>query len=161
MISLTLPNAPARLKIRRVRRVAPFIFLVMPVGWLMLLIADDFHRPLGMAGLGIYILGFLASLLVIPTGVQRIAGGLPQGLDEMQLTARFKAQSEAYRWFSLWILCMAVAMALIHPVTGLVVSSEKPAITVFFLWVIAWSVALPAFFLARAIPIDEDFDGNA
>lgn len=156
MISYDSPGAHGRLAIARVRKVAPFILVAMPVGWTMLLASGDFHAPLGLAGLAIYMAGFLACFLIIPTGVQRIAAGLPQGLDEMQLAARFRAQSNAYRWFSLWVLAMAIALELGPAFSGRTLSVDAPAMTVFFLWVIAWSVALPAFFLARALPPGDD-----
>lgn len=160
MISFDFPGAPARLSVARVRTIAPFVLLAMPIGWLLLLIAGDFHAPLAQIGLLIYGLGFLACFLIIPTGIQRIAGGLPHGLDEMHLAARYEAQSKAYRWFTLWVLVMALAIELVPPLTGLPLSSAEPAMVVLFLWVIAWSIALPAFFLSRALPVDEDEDAG-
>ena len=110
MIAYEFPGTPARLNVRRVRLLSPFILVAMPVGWGLLAAADTFRSPLGVAGVLLLLAGFFSSCLLIPTGIQRIASGVTDGLDEMQMGARLKAQSEAYRWFSGWIIVMAVAL---------------------------------------------------
>ena len=94
---------------------------------------------------------FVAALLVIPTGIQRIAAGVAQGLDEFELSARLRAQSEAYRWFSGWVFLMAV-YANVAAMFGATFTTSGNAMSALVFWLITYSTVLPAFFLARTLP---------
>lgn len=157
MIAYDFPGVPARLNIWRVRLLSPFILVAMPVGWGLLAAAETFQNPIGMAGVVLLLAGFFSSCFLIPTGIQRIASGVTDGLDEMLMAARLKAQSEAYRWFSGWVIVMAVALQFGPQLAGKTLNDIEPALACFFLWVVAWSITLPAYFLARSLPrIEED-----
>lgn len=153
MIAYEKPGVPAPLHVRRVLFLALFIMVAMPIGWLIglagTIVADGFMVRL-LAGM-VMGLAMLAALAIVPTGVQRIAAGLEQGLDEFELARRLRAQSDAYRWFSIWVISMAI-LAVIAPSFGGNLSVDSFPIAALFFWSIAWSIALPAWFLARAMP---------
>ncbi|MGL4314948.1 MAG: hypothetical protein ACRCSO_13265, partial [Sphingomonas sp.] len=109
MIQFDMPGVKAPLYRVRVRRLAGFALAAYPVGFALFLAGGEGKppAPLTIVGAIVMFMAFLAALWVIPTGIQRIAAGVEQGLDEFQLTARLKAQSSAYRWFSLWVFAMA------------------------------------------------------
>lgn len=153
MIQYEFPGVAAPMRRLRVRRLSGFALTAFPVGFVLLLAGGEGRPPAPLAVLGVALMlaAFLAALLVIPTGVQRIAAGVEQGLDEFQLTARLKAQSLAYRWFSGWFFLCAVA-AEMAAAAGYPISSGSGAFTAFVMWIITYSTVLPAWFLSGALP---------
>lgn len=153
MLQYEFPGVTTPMRRLRVRRLSGFALAGFPIGFLMFVIGGD-TRPastLTIAGGLVMLACFIAALFVIPTGVQRIVAGVEQGLDEFQLAARLKAQSQAYRWFSAWVFLM-VAYANVASVLGLTFTTSGNLMTAIVFWVITWSTVLPAWFLTGALP---------
>lgn len=157
MIAYDKPGVPAKLHIGRVLSFSPFILVAMPLGWSVGLVGESGRGGFAFELVGglIMAVAMLAALAIVPTGVQRIAAGMEQGLDEFELAARLRAQSEAYRWFSAWVLVMAI-IASVAPAAGAQIPLDSFALASLVFWVIAWAIVLPAWFLARALPVTDD-----
>ncbi|MGJ3648970.1 hypothetical protein ACLB0R_10915 [Sphingomonas sp. GlSt437] len=153
MIQYEMPGVKTPLYRVRVRRLAGFALAAYPIGFALFLAGGEARppAPLTIAGAITMFVAFFAALLVIPTGVQRIAAGVEQGLDEFQLAARLKAQSSAYRWFSGWVFVMA-AYANVAAAFGWTMSTQSAAFSAILFWILTYSTVLPAWFLARALP---------
>ncbi|MFM9827899.1 MAG: hypothetical protein ACKVOB_04025 [Sphingomonas sp.] len=159
MIQYSIPGVMVPLRRDRVRRLSGFALVAYPIGF-ALFVAGGEGNPPGPVRLGgalLMLAAFVAALFVIPTGIQRIAAGIEQGLDEFQLAARLRAQSNAYRWFSLWALLMVVG-ATVAEMLGYPFTTADPAFSTIVFWVIAYSTVMPAWFLTGALPdpVDED-----
>ena len=153
MIQYEFPGVVAPMHRLRVRRLSGFALAGYPVGFLLFVLGGGSAQPspLTVAGVIVMLACFVAALLVIPTGVQRIAAGVEQGLDEFQLAARLRAQSLAYRWFSGWVFLM-VAYANIASVFGVTFSIAGNAMSAIVFWVLTYATVLPAWFLSGALP---------
>ena len=153
MIQYEFPGVVAPMRRLRVRRLSGFALAAYPIGFALLAIGGD-ARPFtvpAIAGGTIMLAAFIAALFVIPTGIQRIAAGVEQGLDEFQLAARLKAQSSAYRWFSGWVFLM-VAYANVASVFGVTFTIAGNLMSAIVFWVITYATVLPAWFLSGALP---------
>ncbi len=153
MIQYQFPGATAPLGRLRVQWLASFALATYPAGFVLFELGEAGRAPDGvtMAGCVVMLAAFVAAMLVIPTGIQRIAAGVADGLDEFQLAARLKAQSLAYRWFSGWVFVM-VAYANIASRYGWTISTAGSAFSAIVFWVLTYSTVMPAWFLARALP---------
>lgn len=153
MIQYERPGVAAPLHRRRVRRLSGFALVAYPIGFALFAIAPDAVPPQPLVVLGglTMLLAFVAALFVIPTGVQRIAAGVEKGLDEFQLAARLKAQSNAYRWFSGWVFLM-VAYANVASIFGVSFSLGGSLMSAIVFWVLTYATVLPAWFLSGALP---------
>jgi hypothetical protein len=153
MIQYEFPGVVAPMYRLRVRRLSGFALAGYPIGFALFAIGGDAHppAPITIAGVTIMLAAFVAALCIIPTGIQRIAAGVEQGLDEFQLAARLKAQSSAYRWFSGWVFLM-VAYANIASVFGMTFTIAGNAMSAIVFWVITYATVLPAWFLSGALP---------
>ena len=161
MIQYEFPGVVAPMRRLRARRLSGFALAAYPIGFILFALGGDSHppAPLAVAGGIIMLAAFVAALLVIPTGVQRIAAGVEQGLDEFQLAARLKAQSSAYRWFSGWVFLM-VAYANVASIFGWTFTTSGNLMSAVVFWVLTWSTVLPAWFLTGALPaaVEEEED---
>jgi hypothetical protein len=153
MIQYQFPAVVVPMRKLRVRRLSTFALVGYPIGFLMFVLGGDARPagPLTVIGVTVMLACFVAALLVIPTGVQRIAAGVEQGLDEFQLTARLKAQSQAYRWFSGGIFLL-VAYANVASIFGLTFTTAGNAMSAIVFGVLTYATVLPAWFLAGALP---------
>jgi len=154
MIQLEFPGVTVPLYRTRVRRASGFALVAYPIGFVLLLMGGEGNPPgpLTLAGVVLMVAAFAAALWIIPTGIQRIAAGVEQGLDEFQLAARLKAQSNAYRWFSAWVFLM-VAYANVAALFGLTMDTRSSAFSAVVFWVLTYSTVLPAWFLTSALPV--------
>ncbi len=153
MIQYEMPGVAAPMRRLRVRRLSGLALAGYPIGFLLFVAGGDGSppAPLTIIGALIMLACFVAALFVIPTGVQRIAAGVEQGLDEFQLAARLKAQSSAYRWFSGWVFLM-VAYANVASVFGVTFTIAGNAMSALVFWVLTYATVMPAWFLAGALP---------
>lgn len=150
MISFDQPAALAPSDERKVLILSAVAWGAVPLGWSLAYLAADFRSTLGLVGTLLVLLGLGASLLLLPTGTQRLASGAADGLDERQLQVRYEAQARAYRAISGWILLMALLFEILPPLTGIELSSAHPAMILFPAWALAWIIMMPSYFLARA-----------
>lgn len=159
MIQYEIPGVAAPMHRVRVRWLSGFALAAYPLGFALLVIGGEGSppAPLSVLGIAIMLAAFVAALFVIPTGVQRIAAGVEQGLDEFQLTARLKAQSNAYRWFSGWVFLM-VGYANVASILGLsfTIATTSSAFSALVFWVITYATVMPAWFLSGALPVVAD-----
>ncbi len=153
MIQYDIPGVMVPLYRGRVRRLSGFALAVYPIGFALFLAGGEGNPPgpMTLGGALLMLAAFAAALFVVPTGVQRIAAGIEQGLDEFQLGARLRAQSNAYRWFSLWALVMVV-VASVAEMLGYPFSTSSAAFSPLVFWVITYATVMPAWFLTGALP---------
>ena len=153
MIQYDIPGVVVPLRRDRVRRLSGFALAAYPVGFALFVAGGEGNppSPATLGGALVMLAAFVAALFVIPTGIQRIAAGMEQGLDEFQLAARLRAQSNAYRWFSLWALILVV-IASTAQMLGYPFSTSNAAFSPIVFWVITYSTVMPAWFLTGALP---------
>lgn len=159
MIQYGVPGVAAPMRRLRVRRLSGFALAGFPVGFALFVLGGDGNPPglWTVLGTAVMLACVVAALFVVPTGVQRIAAGVEQGLDEFQLAARLKAQSQAYRWFSGWVFLM-VGYANIASIFGMTITLAGGVMSALVFWVLTYATVLPAWFLAGALPdaVEED-----
>jgi hypothetical protein len=144
------------LRIRRVRRLAPIALALFPLGFVSMAVSRV--PSLGFTlGLAAELIGFGLMLVIQLTGSNQIAAGLEQGLDEFEMNARLRAQSDAYRWYGTFV-AMLLTTALLASLFGYRLSTGDDCFIGLFFWVTGYSGILPGWFLARRLrdsPADE------
>lgn len=153
MIALqTAERMPMR--VRRVRRLAPIALAAFPIGF-ALLVASPAPSVGFIAGLAIEVLAFALTAIVMLTGTNQIAAGLETGLDEFQMAARLQAQSEAYRWYGMFV-SLVLSTALIAGIFGYPLSTGDDRFLGLFFWVTGYGVILPGWSLAKRLRDEPD-----
>lgn len=156
MIALQTTNRMP-MRVRRVRRLAPIALVAFPVGF-ALLVASPAPSVGFTLGLAIEIIAFGLTAIVGLSGTNQIAAGLETGLDEFEMAARLRAQSEAYRWYGMFV-SLVLSLALIAALFGYPLSTGDDRFFGLFLWVTGYGGILPVWFLARRLRDEPDAEG--
>lgn len=156
MIALQTANRMP-MRIRRVRRLAPIALAAFPIGF-ALLVASPAPGVGFTAGLAIELLAFGLTAIVGLTGTNQIAAGVETGLDEFEMAARLRAQSEAYRWYGMFV-SLVLSLALFAAIFGYPLSTGDDRFLGLFLWVTGYGGILPSWFLAKRLRDEPDADG--
>lgn len=151
MIQFQFKGSTGPLSARAVMWRAGFVIAAFPLGWVMMLAGGKPPAAVSVVGIALQVAACLASLLVVPTAIQRVAGGVEQGLDEFELQLRLRAQSQAYRWFS-GLMVLLFSYAVVAAGLGFPMDTRGDAFLGLVFWVMGYSIVLPAFFLSRALP---------
>lgn len=156
MIALqTAKRMPMR--VRRVRRLAPIALAAFPIGF-SLLVASPAPSVGFTAGLAMEVLAFVLTAIIMLTGTNQIAAGLETGLDEFERAARLRAQSDAYRWYGMFV-SLILSLALIAGIFGYPLSTGEDRFVGLFLWVTGYGGILPGWFLAKRLRDEPDAEG--
>ena len=142
------------LRLRRVRRIAPIALALYPLGF-AIMVASDAPSVGFTLGLVLELIGFALTLFIQLTGTNQIAAGLEQGLDEFEMNARLRAQSDAYRWFGTFVAVLLVS-ALLAGMFDYQLSTGDDRFLGLFFWVTGYGGILPGWFLARRLRDEAD-----
>lgn len=142
------------MRIRRVRRLAPIALAAFPIGF-ALLVASPAPSVGFTVGLAIELLAFGLTAIVGLTGTNQIAAGLETGLDEFEMAARLRAQSDAYRWFGAFV-SLILSLALIAALFGYPLSTGDDRFLGLFFWITGYGGILPGWFLAKRLRDEPD-----
>jgi preprotein translocase subunit SecG len=142
------PPMPSKLQVRRAVRLSWF---ALAVGLIGLIILGE-HGSDGVMAAGIFIFGLCygACMLLIPTGIQRLIGNTDAtGLDEFQLRVRLKAQSDTYRWFTLFVVEVIGALALAARLHLYESSTSSTSFLAVFFFIVVAGLTFPVLAAAK------------
>jgi hypothetical protein len=150
MIAYEKPGARAPMQVKRFRTVGGTALMGFPLGWLTMCFSVPSSWPY-VLGIIIVAVAFLLTLSLITTGTNVVASGSGKELDEYELSARSRAQSEAYRWFGMFVTGCCVIGALAGLLGFMITNADERFMALLF-WIIGYGALLPGWFLAKMLP---------
>jgi hypothetical protein len=150
MIAYEKPGARAPMQVKRFRTVGSAALMGFPLGWLTMCFSVPSSWPYAL-GIIVVAVAFLLTLSLIATGTNVVASGSGNELDEFELSARSRAQSQAYRWFGMFITGCCVIGALAG-LLGFTITNADERFMALLFWIIGYGALLPGWFLARILP---------